>query len=343
MSSSTPIDMCANCGKGEEHSNKLKTCTACLSVKYCSRDCQIVHRPQHKKACKKRAAELYDEKLFKEVEGEDCPICMLPMPLEGVSYKSCCSKRICEGCICAMALRAKGSMPLCPFCRKQSVPPGEEQIRLVEKHMKSGDVLAYKNLALYYANGEHGLSQDYQKANELWLKAGELGCAEAYFNLGQSYHEGKGVESDIKKAKYYWELAAMLGSLQARFNVGAFEGNSGNHHRAFRHYIIAARAGDKDSLDMVKQGYMNGIVKKDEYANTLRAYQHIHNEMKSVERDRARQVFASREKALKLGLLDEILAKARAGKGLENSKEFDEFILEEFGPNWLNKWGLNKG
>lgn len=317
MSSSTPIDVsCANCGKGEENINKLKTCTACLSVKYCSRDCQIAHRKQHKKECKKRAAELYDEKLY---------------------------VRICEGCICAMALRAKGSMPLCPFCRKQSVPPGEEQIRLVEKHMKSGDVLAYKNLALYYANGEHGLTQDYQKANELWLKAGELGCAEAYFNLGQSYHEGKGVESDIKKAKYYWELAAMLGSLQARFNVGAFEGNSGNHHRAFRHYIIAARAGDKDSLDMVKQGYMNGIVKKDEYAITLRAYQHIHNEMKSVERDRARQVFASREKALKLGLLDEILAKAKAGKGLENSKEFDEFILEEFGPNWLNEWGLNKG
>ena len=317
MSSSTPIDVsCANCGKGEENINKLKTCTACLSVKYCSRDCQIAHRKQHKKECKKRAAELYDEKLY---------------------------VRICEGCICAMALRAKGSMPLCPFCRKQSVPPGEEQIRLVEKHMKSGDVLAYKNLALYYANGEHGLTQDYQKANELWLKAGGLGCAEAYFNLGQSYHEGKGVESDIKKAKYYWELAAMLGSLQARFNVGAFEGNSGNHHRAFRHYIIAARAGDKDSLDMVKQGYMNGIVKKDEYAITLRAYQHIHNEMKSVERDRARQVFASREKALKLGLLDEILAKAKAGKGLENSKEFDEFILEEFGPNWLNEWGLNKG
>jgi len=57
MSSTTPIDMCANCGKGEEHSNKLKTCTACLSVKYCSRDCQAAHRKQHKKACKQRAAE----------------------------------------------------------------------------------------------------------------------------------------------------------------------------------------------------------------------------------------------------------------------------------------------
>lgn len=38
----------------------------------------------HKKACERRAAEiaaeLYDEKLFKEVEPEECPICLLPLP-----------------------------------------------------------------------------------------------------------------------------------------------------------------------------------------------------------------------------------------------------------------------
>ena len=28
-----------------------------------------------------------------------------------------------------------------------------------------------------------GLPQDEQKANELWLKAGELGCASGYYNL----------------------------------------------------------------------------------------------------------------------------------------------------------------
>ena len=48
---------CANCGKGEDSSIKLKACAACKLVKYCNRECQIAHRPQHKKACKKRAAE----------------------------------------------------------------------------------------------------------------------------------------------------------------------------------------------------------------------------------------------------------------------------------------------
>ena len=50
--------VCANCGKGEECAGDLKSCTACKMVKYCNRDCQIAHRPQHKKACKKRVAEL---------------------------------------------------------------------------------------------------------------------------------------------------------------------------------------------------------------------------------------------------------------------------------------------
>ena len=51
---------CAACGK-EEGGDSLKACTACKLEKYCNRDCQIAHRPQHKKACKKRAAEILNE------------------------------------------------------------------------------------------------------------------------------------------------------------------------------------------------------------------------------------------------------------------------------------------
>ena len=54
-----------------------------------------------------------------------------------------------------------------------------------------------------------------------------------------------------------------------------------------KHFILSARAGDKQSLDYVKDGFMDGIVTKDEYANTLRAHQERHDEMKSDGRDRA--------------------------------------------------------
>ena len=51
--------------------------------------------------------------------------------------------------------------------------------------------------------------------------------------------------------------------------------------------MIAARTGDKESLDTVKEGYVAGHVTKDEYANTLRGYQQSQDEMKSEVRDKA--------------------------------------------------------
>ena len=67
--------MCQLWQGGEEAGIDLKSCAACKLVKYCSRECQIAHRPQHKKECKMRAKELHDEKLFKQPPPEeDCSI-----------------------------------------------------------------------------------------------------------------------------------------------------------------------------------------------------------------------------------------------------------------------------
>ena len=133
-----------------------------------------------------------------------------------------------------------------------------------------------------YVEGIYGLQQDMTKANELWLKAGELGCARGYSELGYSFSNGMGVGADKKKAKHYYEIAAMKGDVQARYNLGLSESKAGNHHqRALKHMIIAARAGHTESLDVIKAGYMNWLVKKDAYENTLRAYHECQTEMKS--------------------------------------------------------------
>ena len=61
----------------------LKACMSCKVARYCSTTCQRNHWSKRKKACKQRAAELYDEALFKDPPAkEDCPICFLPMPLK---------------------------------------------------------------------------------------------------------------------------------------------------------------------------------------------------------------------------------------------------------------------
>ena len=192
---SDTITLCANCGKVEESAGDLKACTACKLVKYCNRDCQIAHRPQHKKACKKRAAELHDEKLFKDhPPREDCPICMLPLPIdaEKYSFSSCCGTTICAGCIHAMVKeelrkgKKKEELGMCAFCRSPHFSSEEENIKRMMNLMDKGNSTAFYVHAGCYAEGIKGMPQDWAKANELLLKAGELGCAEAYSKLGYS-------------------------------------------------------------------------------------------------------------------------------------------------------------
>ena len=142
------------------------------------------------------------------------------------------------------------------------------------------------------------MHKDRAKAKELYLKAGELGFAPAYYNLGLAYDKGHGVEIDMKKAKHYYELAAMNGNLLAGNNLGCVEEDAGNQQRAHKHFMIGAIAGHKRSLAVVKEGFMEGLVMKDEYANALRAYHKSQDDIKSDARDRARAI---REQMMNMG------------------------------------------
>ena len=281
---------CASCGK---EGGNLNTCNKCNMIKYCNAACKKKHRSKHKKACERRVAELHGEALFKEHPPlEDCPICFLPLPLDRgqTTFQSCCGKIICAGCDDAMDEEARGrrKVNLCAFCRVPEATSDEENVKRLMKLTEANNANAFYNLGGYYARGE-GMLRDFTKANELYLKAGELGCAEGYCKLGYSYRVGRGVEIDKEKAKYYCELAAMNGNVKARHNLGFVEVEAGNEQRAMKHFVIAAKAGFKPSLDAANGGFMSGYVTKDEYADTFCAYQKIQDEMKSDTRDEARE------------------------------------------------------
>ena len=118
---------------------------------------------------------------------------------------------------------------ICAFCRTLGPSSNEEGIERLAKLMDNGNAVAFDVQASHYANGRNGRPQDFEKANELLLKAGELGCADAYSKLGFNYHAGNGVEVDEKRAEHYSELAAMNGDAIARNNLGLLEGKAGNH------------------------------------------------------------------------------------------------------------------
>ena len=135
--------------------------------------------------------------------------------------------------------------------------------------------------------GTFGFPQDYTKAFELLHRAGDLGNAVSYCNIGYAYGEGEGVEKDEKKAQYYFELSAIRGFETARHNLGHMEMEAGNMDRAFKHWMISARGGYADSLHNIKQMYSDGYVTKEGYTKALQAYQMYLGEIKSVQRDKA--------------------------------------------------------
>lgn len=283
--------LCANCGK--EGSN-LKACTACKMVKYCNRDCQIAHRPQHKKECRRRAAELHDEELFKQPPPRgDCPICFLQLPTylnTGWRYQACCGKVICSGCAHAPVYDNQGNViaeDKCSFCRTPNPTSETEAMRRLKKRVGANNPLALFDIGRYHSNGVRGFEQDYTRALDFYHQASELGYAAAYLNTGYAYDQGRGVEVDKKKATHYYELAAIKGDEVSRYNLGLFEVRAGNYDRAIKHFMIAVSSGDAQSLIPIKELYSDGDASKDDYTKALQSYQAYLGEIKSKQRDEA--------------------------------------------------------
>eukprot|EP00984_Skeletonema_dohrnii_P019133 scaffold9083_cov74-Skeletonema_dohrnii-CCMP3373.AAC.1 len=282
---------CASCGTAQVDDVKLKTCTACKSARYCSIACQREHRSQHKRACKKRAAELHAEILFKQPESShdgDCPICCLPISLDNKKsiMMSCCSKLICKGCVYSNDIRIVEEKleQTCPFCRHPDPESKDEGEKNVMKRVKANDPDAMLQLGVRrYEVG------DYDDAFAYAKKAADLGHAGAHFLQAIFYHEGQGVEKDEKKEVYHLEQAAIGGHPIARYNLGFEEEKNGRMDRAIKHWIIAATLGHDDSLDALKDGFRGGLVTKDDFASALRAHQAALDATKSPQREAAEE------------------------------------------------------
>ena len=280
------IDVCASCGIAEIDEIKLKTCTDCKLVRYCSVECQKKHWPQHKRACKKLMAELREEILFKQpvsCDRGDCPICCLPLPLMG-----CCNKTICDGCNYANQKRQYGMVipqkPSCAFCR-EPLPKTDEEIKaMLMIRVEKNDPVAMRHMG-----GRRYDEGDYKSAFEYYTKAAELGDASAHYNLSFMYRLGQGVEKDEKNEVYHLEVAAIGGHVLARKNLGCHEANNGRMERAVKHFTIAASMGDEESMKALWNYHARGLVKKEQLSATLRVHQAAVDAPKSAQREEAEE------------------------------------------------------
>ena len=284
---------CANCGAAGSDDIKLMDCSACHLVKYCSVKCQKGHWPKHEKECKKRAAELHDEILFKQPESNhygDCPICYLPLPLDPqkATMNSCCSKRICNGCNYANQKREdEGRLQKkCALCRTALPKTDEQNIEQVRKRIEVNDPVA-----MLYMGTERYNKRDYKAAFEYCTRAAELGDVEAHYRLSSLYYTGQGVEKDEKRQLHHAEQAAIGGHPIARHDLGVREWENGRVDRAVKHLIIAAKLGYDDSLDALKKIHKAGLVsKEDDFATALRGHHAAIDATESPQREEAAAV-----------------------------------------------------
>jgi tetratricopeptide (TPR) repeat protein len=237
-------------------------------------------------------AELRDKKLFMQPDGSHrgaCPICCLPLPLEGPksSLMPCCSKSICNGCDYANTRREieAGLEQRCAFCREpfakaKSNKAKEEADKKIRKRIKKNCPVAMSHMGMRrYHEG------DYETALEYWTKAAGFGDAMAHYSLFFMYLNGFCVEKDKNRAIYHLEGAAIAGHPAGRHLLGHEEVQNGRFERAKKHWIIAANLGWNDSLTALRTLYADGHASKEEYADALRAYQAAVDATKSQQRE----------------------------------------------------------
>jgi TPR repeat protein len=212
----------------------------------------------------------------------------MPLDPKKSTFKSCCSKIICDGCVVAHYKSSGGHS--CPFCREPLVDDEEWEKRMM-KRIKANDPAAMREMgADRYNEG------NCDSAFEYWTKAAELGDADAHYQLGVMYGKGEGVEKDKEKAVYHWEKAAIGGHPFARHNLGCVEGTNGNAERAAKHFIIAANLGWDESMKQLWLMFKHGNMTKEDLDATLRTHQAALDEMKSPEREAA-EAWRERQRA----------------------------------------------
>ncbi len=117
---------------------------------------------------------------------------------------------------------------------------------------KQGDADAQFNLGLLYNNGR-GVPQDYKEAAKWYGLSAVQGHVQAQNNLGFMYGEGQGVPQDYKTAVKWWRLSAEQGLANAQNNLGRMYGKGQgvlqDYFRAHMWYNIAASNGDDVALE----------------------------------------------------------------------------------------------
>jgi uncharacterized protein len=121
---------------------------------------------------------------------------------------------------------------------------------------ESGDAQAQFELGRAYEDGK-GVAQDDERAVQWFRKSAEQGNAQAQNSMGVMYAQGRGVQGDREEAIRWYRKAAKQGQLEAIYNIAISyyngEGVEANLNNAATWMMVASRGGDAQATEVLKQ------------------------------------------------------------------------------------------
>ena len=152
----------------------------------------------------------------------------------------------------------------------EAVKKGDYETALREFRLlaEQGDVIAQRNLGVFYESGEY-VPQDYQQALKWFTLSATQGNADAQFSLGLLYHYGRGVPQDYSKTLKWYKLSVEQGNSWAQYNLGAMynsgEGVEQDRLQAVKLFRLAAEQGYIDAQYNLGAAYNNGQAVPQDY------------------------------------------------------------------------------
>jgi TPR repeat protein len=138
----------------------------------------------------------------------------------------------------------------------------EEAYKLWRPLAEKGDANAQYNLGLLYRNGR-GVEQNDREALIWFSKAAQQGMLDAQYNTGLMYMEGRGVAVSKLEAFEWWKLAASKGHAPSQHNLAVLYAygiaTRKNVNKAIELWTMSANQGYKGARKALYKIYSEGL------------------------------------------------------------------------------------
>ena len=252
------LEECASCAITETYVQiKLKRCSRCKTVSYCSKECQKLHwvKGGHREFCvppQERVPD-YDSAETETPNKSICLICRLEVShaAENELWTLPCVHTYHAKCIISLARYAKSKV--CPACRAPLPLP-------MKLYYIEGLIIWTELLISFKERTGHSLDCNCHTPTpserrslcaciKLFTESAELGDLDSALFMGRYYQR---MQPDLSRSVFYLTLPAAEMNVRAQYMVGVMYLHGGpglklNHEKGIHYLRLSAAQGDHEA------------------------------------------------------------------------------------------------